>query len=453
MAKSSYRINMCEGSILPKVLLFAIPLMISSILQLLFNAADVIVVGQFAGSQSLAAVSSTGSLVNLIINLFVGLSIGTNVMTARYMGAGNNKDVHETVHTSIYIAMIGGLILACFGFFAASTLLSWMDTPSDVLPLSSLYLKIYFLGMPASMLYNFGSSILRAQGDTKRPLYYLSLAGVLNVVMNLFFVIVLHMDVAGVALATILSQYVSAILVILCLIHESGSLRLYPKQLKIYKDKLLDIAKIGLPAGIQGTVFSLSNVVIQSSVNSFGSIVMAGNGAASNIEGFVYSAMNAFYQACLTFTGQNIGAKKLERVNRILFVCQMCVITVGVVMGVSCYINGRVLLGIYSNDAAVIDAGMIRLKYVCLTYFLCGIMDVFVGSLRGMGYSIMPMIVSLLGACAMRLVWIATIFQAIHTLENLYISYPISWIITLSVHFICFVIVRIKLGKKMKQAA
>jgi len=309
-------------------------------------------------------------------------------------------------------------------------LLSWMDTPADVLPLSSLYLKIYFLGMPASMLYNFGSSILRAQGDTKRPLYYLSLAGVLNVIMNLFFVIVMKLDVAGVALATIISQYVSATLVMICLIHESGSLRLYPKQLKIYKDKFLDIAKIGLPAGIQGTVFSLSNVVIQSSVNSFGSIVMAGNGAAANIEGFVYSAMNAFYQACLTFTGQNYGANKLERINRILLVCQICVIVVGVVMGFGCYFGGRVLLGIYSTDAAVIDAGMIRLKYVCLTYALCGIMDVFVGSLRGLGYSVMPMIVSLLGACALRLVWIATIFQAVHTLENLYVSYQISWIIT-----------------------
>lgn len=450
MAKASHRIDMCEGAILPKVLLFAVPLMISSILQLLFNAADVIVVGKFAGSQSLAAVSSTGSLVNLIINLFMGLSIGANVMTARYMGASRNKDVYETVHTSIYIAILGGIILACFGFFTASTLLQWMDTPADVLPLSSLYLKIYFLGMPASMLYNFGSSILRAQGDTKRPLYYLTLAGILNVLMNLFFVIVLHLDVAGVALATILSQYVSAILIILCLIHESGNLRLYPKQLKIYKDKLIEITKIGLPAGIQGTVFSLSNVVIQSSVNSFGSIVMAGNGAAANIEGFVYSAMNAFYQACLTFTGQNFGAKKLERINRILFVCQLCVIVVGVVMGFTCYFNGRLLLGIYSNDAAVIDAGMIRLRYVCLTYALCGIMDVFVGSLRGLGYSVMPMIVSLLGACALRLVWIATIFQMVHTMDNLYISYPISWIITASVHFICFIVVRIKLSKKMQ---
>lgn len=452
MAKSSHRIDMCEGSILPKVLLFAVPLMISSILQLLFNAADVIVVGQFAGSQSLAAVSSTGSLVNLIVNLFMGLSIGANVMTARYMGAGKNKDVYETVHTSVYLALIGGLILACFGFFAASTLLSWMDTPSDVLPLSSLYLKIYFLGMPASMLYNFGSSILRAQGDTKRPLYYLSLAGVLNVVMNLFFVIVLHLDVAGVALATILSQYVSAGLVMLCLMHESGSLRVYPKQLKIYKDKFIDIAKIGLPAGIQGTVFSLSNVVIQSSVNSFGSIVMAGNGAAANIEGFVYSGMNAFYQACLTFTGQNYGAKKLDRINRILAACQFCVIAVGIVLGVGAYMGGHVLLRIYSSDPAVIEAGMIRLSYVCLPYALCGIMDVFVGSLRGLGYSVMPMIVSLLGACALRLVWIATIFQVIHTLDNLYISYPISWLITGSVHFICYIFIRIKVGKKMRAA-
>lgn len=447
-----YKIDMCQGRILPKVLLFAIPLMLSSILQLLFNAADVVVVGQFAGSQSLAAVSSTGSLVNLIVNLFVGLSIGTNVVTARYMGAKADEAINQTVHTSVLIAIFGGIFLAIFGFFAARELLMWMDTPADVLDLAALYLKIYFLGMPATMLYNYGSAILRAQGDTKRPLYFLSIAGVLNVLMNLFFVIVMKLDVAGVGLATAISQYVSAGLIVFCLMEEPGSVRLDLKKLRIHRDKLWEIMKIGLPAGLQGMVFSLSNVVIQASVNSFGSVVMAGNGAASNIEGFVYVAMNAFYQACLTFTGQNIGGGRIDRVNRILLVCELCVLAVGLVLGLGCYWGGRYLLRIYSPDALVIDAGMNRLKYVCRPYALCGIMDVLVGGLRGMGSSVTPMIVSLLGACVFRIVWIQTIFQTIHTMDNLYVSYPISWLITAAVHLICYVIVRIRLGKRMRMA-
>ncbi len=446
MAKS-YKINMTEGSLLPKILLFSLPLMLSSILQLLFNAADVIVVGQFAGSQSLAAVSSTGALVNLITNLFIGLSIGSNVIVARNLGAGKYKETSEAVATSIMIALFGGLAIGVIGFLFARPLLEMMSSPANVIDLSTLYLKIYFFGMPAVMLYNYGAAILRAQGDTKRPLYFLTLAGVLNVLMNLFFVIVLKLNVAGVALATILSQYVSAYLVVQCLIQDPGAIHLDPRHMKLNREAFVSILKIGLPAGLQGTVFSLSNVVIQASVNSFGSVVMAGNGAAGNIEGFVYVAMNAFYQACLTFTGQNLGAGKKERINRILFTCLGCVTAVGLLLGIGASRLGGILLSVYSSDPAVIAAGETRLAIICACYALCGIMDTLCGAIRGLGSSIMPMIVSLLGACAFRLLWIATIFQTHHTIENLYYSYPVSWLITAAAHLICYLYLRRKMNR------
>lgn len=453
MRKNIYQINMTEGNLLPKILMFSLPLMASSFLQLLFNAADIIVVGKFAGSESLAAVSSTGALINLIVNLFIGLSVGTNVLVARYIGANQQEEISKTVHTAMMLSIIGGLILTVFGVLTAKPMLHMMDTPDDVIDLSALYLRIYFLGTIANLIYNYGASILRAKGDTKRPLYYLALAGVVNVILNLILVIVFHLDVAGVAIATVTSQIISAVLMFICLMNETDGMQLKINCLRVDGNKLVNILKIGLPAGIQGSIFSLSNVMIQASINSFGSVVMAGNGAASNIEGFVYSGMNTFYQSCLTFTGQNYGAKKFDRINKTLGVCIGLVILTGLILGIGAWYFGENLLAIYSNDPAVISAGMVRLGYVSKLYFLCGIMDVLVGSLRGLGYSIIPMIVSLIGACGLRIVWLMTVFVMIPTVDIVYLSYPVSWIVTALVHFMTYCIVFRKTKNKMKSEA
>ena len=394
--KAHHQLDMCHGSLADKILLFALPLMASSMLQLLFNAADVIVVGQFAGQASLAAVGSTTSLINLLIALFVGLSVGANVVVARNLGGQRPKIVSRAVHTAIFLALVSGVFLGVFGFIMAHQLLVWMSSPADVIDLSTIYLRIYFLGMPATLAYNFGAAILRAQGDTKRPLYYLIVAGIVNVILNLFTVLVLHMDVAGVASATTISQYISAGLILRCLSKEEGPLRLDLKKLKMDKVILGHILQIGLPAGFQGIVFSLSNVLIQSSINSFGSTVMAGSAAANNIENFVYQAMNAFYQTNLTFTGQNYGAGDCKRVDKSLFYCQGFVILTGLILGNLAYFFGHPLVSIYNSDEAVIQQGIIRLGYIARTYALCGIMDTMVGSLRGLGYSIVPMVVSLI---------------------------------------------------------
>ena len=414
--KKSYEINMCEGPILGKVLIFSIPLMLSGILQLLFNAADVIVVGRFAGSQSLAAVGSTSALINLLINVFMGFSVGVNVLVARYYGGRKERDVSETVHTAVTLSLVCGLILVAVGLALTRPLLELMGTPDDVIDKAVLYMQIYFIGMPANMLYNFGSAILRAVGDTKRPLYYLSAAGVVNVILNLISVIIFHMDVAGVALATIISQIISAVCVLRCLMRHESCLKIRLGELKIHKEKLMGIVKVGLPAGMQGAIFSISNVLIQSSVNSFGSIAMAGNTAAQNIEGFIYNAMVAVYQANLSFTSQNYGAGKFSRINRIMFICIGVVSVVGFSIGVLAYGAGTSLLSIYSSDPEVIAYGMTRLQIIGLTYFTCGIMDTMVGSIRGIGYSVLPMLVSLTGACLFRIIWIFTIFQWSHTL-------------------------------------
>lgn len=433
--------DMCNGPIFGKLLVFALPLMLSGILQLLFNAADIVVVGKFSGSHALAAVGSTGALINLFVNVFIGFSIGTNVLVAQYFGARDEKNVHETVHTSILLGIVGGFILIAAGMVFAKPMLEWMDTPEDVLSHAVLYMRIYFIGMPAMLVYNFGAAILRAIGDTRRPLYYLLSAGVINVILNLFFVIVLDMGVAGVATATVISQVVSAILIVRCLMHSDGIYRLDLHALKIHKTKMVHIAKIGLPAGVQGAVFSLSNVLIQSSVNSFGSIAMAGNTAAGNIEGFVYTSMNAVYQTALSFTSQNVGGRRQDRIPKIVFQCLAIVTVVGAVLGNLAYQCGPFLLNIYSSDPEVIQYGMSRMQIICQWYFLCGIMDVAVGILRGMGYSMMPMLVSLAGACGLRVLWIFTVFVWKHSLFVLYLSYPITWTITLAVHFICFFVI------------
>ncbi|MCI8606765.1 MAG: MATE family efflux transporter [Hungatella sp.] len=445
----TYEMDMCSGPIFIKIVVFAVPLILSGILQLLFNAADIIVVGRFAGSESLAAVGSTSALINLLVNVFIGLSVGANVMVARFYGAGQQRDLEETVHTAMVMAAVGGAFLVLVGVVLADPLLTLMGTPDDVLPLSALYMKIFFVGMPVNLIYNFGSAILRAVGDTKRPLYFLLMAGIINVVLNLFFVIALSMGVAGVALATVISQCVSAFLIVRCLMKTDAGYRLELRKLRVVKNKARSIVKIGLPAGLQGAIFSVSNVLIQSSVNSFGSVAMAGNTAAQNIEGFVYTSMNAVYQTALSFTSQNFGAKQFDRMRRILVYCLMLTTMVGFVMGGGAVVLARQLLGIYSSDGEVIRYGMNRLRIIGTTYCVCGLMDSMVGCLRGMGYSVMPMIVSLTGACGLRVLWIYTVFAMNRTLQTLYISYPVSWGITFAAHLVCYLVVIKKVKRQM----
>lgn len=445
-----YEIDMCSGSILRKMLLFALPLMLSSILQLLFNAADIVVVGKFAGDNSLAAVGSNTALINLLTNLFIGLSIGANVVAARSYGAKAWDDLKLTVHTSMLLSMVSGLLLMVVGVVGAKQMLIWMQTPREVLPLATVYLRIYFLGMASTMVYNFGSALLRAVGDTKRPLYFLLCAGVINVILNLLFVVGFHLDVMGVAIATVISETVSAVLVLRCLIRESGGIHLELRAMRIDRKKMMQILRIGLPAGFQGVVFALSNVVIQSSVNIFGNIIVAGNSAAANLEGFVYMAMNAFYQTTLSFVSQNFGAGEQKRIHRIVLWGEICVIVTGTLLGNTVVFFGNELLRIYSNNPEVIAAGMVRLHYISMVYALCGIMDVMVGALRGIGYSIMPMIVSIVGVCVLRLVWLATVFQIpqFHRIETVYLSYPFTWILTSIVYIVFFICVRVKTCRK-----
>ncbi|MCM1134696.1 MAG: MATE family efflux transporter [Clostridium sp.] len=446
--QKSYEIDMCNGPLFGKILLFSLPLMLSGVLQLLFNAADVIVVGRFAGNEALAAVGSTGSLTNLLVNMFIGLSVGANVLVARYYGGRQEKEVSSTVHTSMIISAVGGVILAVLGIVLAKPLLQMMDTPENVISHSVLYMRIYFLGMPVMLVFNFGSAILRAIGDTRRPLFYLIIAGVINVILNLFFVIGLHMGVAGVALATVISQCVSTALIVRSLLRSEGCFQLRFDRLRMDWDKFGKIAAIGLPAGLQGSLFSISNVLIQSSVNSFGSIAMAGNTAGSNIESFVYTAMNSVHQTAVSFTGQNLGGRQYDRIRKILIECLLFVAVVGIVLGNGACLLGNRLLGFYSTDAEVIAYGMQRMKIICTWYFICGLMDVLVGSIRGLGYAVMPMVVSLLGACAFRVLWIYTFFKWDRTLWTLYISYPISWALTAAAHLICFIVVFRKIKGK-----
>ena len=448
-----YEMDMTTGPLLPKVLAFSGPLILTGILQLLYNAADIVVVGRFAGPQALAAVGSTGALINLLVNVFMGLSVGASVVVARAYGAGDNRSVSTGVHTAITVAGVAGVLVGVLGFVASHPLLKWMGSPDDVLDMATLYMKIFFVGMPANMLYNFGAAILRAVGDTRRPLYYLTVSGILNVLLNLVLVIGFHLGVAGVAIATVASQVMSMTLVMICLIRSDGPIHLNLRKLRIHLSQLGEIVRVGLPAGLQGSLFSISNVLIQSSVNSFGSLVMAGNSAGSNLEGFVYTSMNAIHQADLTFASQNLGAGQFKRVRRVMWVCLGTVTAIGLSMGLVFLLLGNQLVSIYNSDPGVIRYGMVRLEIILPTYFLCGLMDVMVGQLRGVGYSIMPMIVSLTGACLLRVVWIYTVFAANPTLEVLYISYPISWFITFATHFACYMIWGRKRLKRMEAAA
>lgn len=429
---SKNQINMTEGAIFGKLIQFSVPLILSSLLQLLFNAADIIVVGRFAGDNSLAAVGSTGSLINLLINLFMGLSVGTNVVAAHYFGAGRSKDLQDTVHTSILLSIYSGIILTVVGVIGSKYILILMQAPTEVLNLATLYLKIYFGGITATMIYNFGSALLRAKGDTKRPLYILFTAGVMNLILNLIFVICFKMDVAGVAWATVISQCFSAACVIIILIRETDDFHLNLRKLHINSHIFTKIVKIGLPAGFQGIMFSFSNVIIQSSVNSFGAITIAGNSAACNLEGFIYTSMNGFSQGSLTFCSQNLGARKTDRIRKVVWISQGCIIVIGAVLSGIFLLFGRPLLGIYSTSPDVIEAGMVRLWVIFTTYYLCGMMDGMANCIRGIGHSLMPVISSLCGACLFRIIWLFTIFQIpqFHTPFCIYITYPISWILT-----------------------
>ncbi|MBO6176092.1 MAG: MATE family efflux transporter [Treponema sp.] len=443
MQQKSNKIDMTEGSVFFKLAAFSVPLIFSSVLQLLFNAADVIVVGRFAGKNALAAVGSTGSLINLLVNLFMGLSIGANVTAARFFGAGQKDRVSDTVHTSMVLSLLSGLLLTFAGVFLSKTILIWMDSPENVLDLSALYLRIYFGGIIPTIIYNFGSALLRAKGDTKRPLYFLFIAGIINVILNLFFVIVCRMSVAGVAVATVISQGIAAFLVVMCLVKETDEFHLDFSRLRVDFPIMTQIVKIGLPAGFQGIVFSLSNVIIQRAVNSFGDITVAGNSAAANIEGFVYIAMNGFSQGTLTFVSQNMGKQDFARIKKVTWVSLLTVFFIGFIFGNTVFLLGKILIGFYNTNPLVINEGVIRLKVICTTYALCGIMDVTGSIIRGMGHSVMPMAVSMLGACGSRILWIATIFKIpeFHSCFVIFLSYPISWFLTFAVHFIVFLFV------------
>lgn len=444
MKKNKYEIDMCNGTIMDKLIFFSVPLILSGILQLLFNAVDIIVVGRFSGSQALAAVGSTTALINIFTNLFIGISLGANVLAARFYAAQKDKEMSETVHTAIMLALISGVVMLFVGIFFARGALELMGTPDDVIGQSTLYMRIYFAGMPFFMLYNYGAAILRAVGDTKRPLLFLIVSGVVNACLNLFLVIAFHLGVAGVAIATVTAQGISCALVLRCLQRSQASYQLRFRDLKIRGYYVRQIFQVGLPAGIQSTVINFSNALLQSSVNSFGSIAMAGYTAANNLFGFLYVSTNSITQACMSFTSQNYGVGKWKRMDRVLFNCIILSVAVMLTLGGGMYFFGPEVLKIYTTNPRVISCGMEVLTYTTLTYFLCGIMDLLPGALRGMGYSSVPMILSIIGTVGTRIVWIFGIFPNHRSLDILFISYPVSWMITIVLQVICFYFVRRK---------
>lgn len=435
---------MCNGSILDKLISFSIPLMLSGILQLLFNAVDIIVVGRFTGSEALAAVGSTTALINVFVNFFIGISLGSNVLAARFFAAGRDKEMSETVHTAITLALISGVGMGIIGVLAAKGALMLMDTPDNVLNLSTLYMRIYFVGMPFFMLYNYGAAILRAVGDTKRPLLFLIISGSVNVVLNLIFVIRFHMGVAGVAIATVISQAISCVLVLRCLYRTESSYQLRFSRLGMKAKYVKQIFQVGVPAGIQSTIINFSNVLLQSSVNSFGSVAMAGYTAANNILGFLYVSINSVTQACMSFTSQNYAVRRFKRMDKILLECLGLTVAVSLVFGGGSYLFGSELMHIYTKSADVVACGVDIMLYTTVTYFLCGMMDLFPGALRGMGHSAVPMILSVIGTVGTRIVWIYLVFPYHRALDFLFISYPVSWLLTIIMQVICFYFVRKK---------
>ena len=447
MKNNKYEIDMCNGTIMDKLISFALPLMISGMLQLMFNAVDIIVVGRFTGSQALAAVGSTTALICTFTNLFIGVSLGANVLAARFYASGKTKEMSETVHTAILLALISGIAMSIIGILCARESLVLIATPDDIIGQAALYLRIYFLGMPFFMLYNYGAAILRAVGDTKRPLMYLIAAGTANAVLDLVLVIIFKMGVAGVAIGTITSQFISCVLVIRCLCKTNAIYKLYISKLRIKKYYLIQILKVGLPAGIQSTVINFSNVLLQSSVNSFGEIAMAGYTAANNILGFLYVSVNSVTQACMSFTSQNYGVRKFKRMDKVLANCAILSIIVSVVIGGGSYLLGHQILGIYTKQEDVIQCGMEILSISTIPYFLCGLMDMIPGSMRGVGYSAVPMILSIIGTVGTRLVWIYGVFPEHRSLYVLFMSYPVSWGLTIVMQAICLVFVRRKIRK------
>lgn len=449
--RNKYEIDMCNGTIMDKLISFSLPLMLSGILQLMFNAVDIIVIGRFSGSQSLAAVGSTTALINMFTNLFIGISLGANVLSARFYAAGKDKEMSETVHTAITLALISGIIMVFVGLIFAKPVLELMDTPDDVINLSTLYMRIYFMGMPFFMLYNYGASILRAVGDTKRPLFYLIVAGIANAGLNMCLVIIFHLGVAGVAIGTVISQLISSILVLRCLYRSETSYQLRFSKLKIQKEYLKQIFQVGIPAGVQSTVINFSNALLQSSVNSFGSTAMAGYTAANNILGFLYASINAVTQACMSFTSQNYGVNKPKRMDRVMIDCIILSVGVSLVLGCGSYAFGGEILKIYTEDPEVIRCGLEILALTTVTYFLCGVMDLFPGALRGMGASAVPMILSIIGTVGTRIVWIFGVFPAHRSLKILFVSYPASWTLTILMQAVCFYFVRKKVHRELKQ--
>lgn len=446
--EKKYSLDMTCGPFLKKIFIFAVPLILTGLLQLAYNTADVVVVGRFAGSEALAAVGSTGSLINLILNVFIGLSMGSGVMIARHIGAKDDKKIHECTHTAMLTSIICGIGIAVFGFFVSEFLLRLMKSPADVLPLATLYLKIYFLGSPGSFVYNFGSSIVRATGDTKKPLIILALTGLINVALNLILVIFFHMGVSGVAIATIVSQYVSAIWIVIHLMKMNNACRLNLKKLRIYKSQLLSIFRIGLPAGIQNSLFSISNVIIQSTVNSFGSVAMAGIAAGSNYDSYIYTSTNAISQTTMTFSSQNMGARKFENIGKIYRYCLISTVVIGVALGAPGYVFSEKIVGFFSTDPEVIKIGAQRLELIAPFFFFCSLMDVAAGQLRGMGKSFEPMVVALAGSCGIRLLWVFVFLPMNRTLINLYWAYPLSWTITFFAQFALYFILKKQMQKK-----
>ena len=454
MAASIEQVNMLEGALLPKVIRFSLPLAATGVLQLLFNAADVIVVGKFAGATALAAVGATTALINLLVNAFMGISVGVNILVARYLGCREDEHVRRCVHCAFALSLLLGLIVMVFGLWLSTPLLELMQTPDDVLPLSSLYLRIYFIGVPGTVMYNFGAALLRAFGDTKRPMLFLTVSGVVNACLNLFFVIVCKMSVDGVATATVISQYISLFLVVRCMCKSEGLGHLEFKKIRLDREEAMRMIQIGLPAGLQSTLFSISNVLVQSSINSFGANVVAANTAAASIEGFIYTAMNSVFHAAITFTSQNLGGGRLDRIKNVLGACMTTALMIGLPMCLACFLFGRSLLSVYVSGSDpsyndVIRYGLVRLYRLGCFQFLCGIMEVMCGMVRGLGKSWLPMFVTGVGACLSRIVWIYTVFQIWHTPEVLYLSYPMSWILTFTLHSICFFVIYRQYQKRL----
>ena len=443
--------NMLEGPLAWGILSYTIPIILTSYLQLLFNAADLVVVGRFCGSISVAAVGVTGAITNLIVNLFIGLSVGAGVSVAHAIGSREDEVVHRTVHTALLMALVGGVLLTVVGVRYSTTFLRWMDTPENVLPLSSLYMRIYFLGITFNMLYNFAASMVRAAGDTESPLVILTAAGVLNVILNVVFVHGFGMNVDGVAWATTISEALSAAAILYVMTRRTDACKLDLKKLHFHRKPIEKMLRIGVPAGIQSSMFSLSNVVIQSAVNGFGSIAVSGNAAVANLEGFEYVIVNSFHQTAVNFVGQNSGAMRYDRVKKTTWLCEIYAVIFGIVTGVLMCVFAPQLLSLYITDSQeAISIGIARMYITVLPYCLFAIQDVITGVLRGLGASFISMLLSVLGICGIRILWIYTIFQIpqFHTQSVLYMSYPLSWVITFVIQLAAFLAVFRKLERR-----